>query len=61
MLSDALDEGKIYITARILAGFISITPPGLGDYSIEKYLRRDELPIRLDDRTSTRSSYADAS
>lgn len=54
MLSDALDENNIYITAKIrgeLAGFISITSPGAGRYSIEKYLRRDELPIRLDERT----------
>jgi len=53
-LSDALDEGNIYIVATIcgkLAGFISVTPPELGRYSIEKYLRRDELPIALDDRT----------
>jgi len=54
MLSDALDESNTYITARIrgeLAGFISITPPGIGRYSVEKYLRRGELPIRLDERT----------
>jgi histidinol-phosphate/aromatic aminotransferase/cobyric acid decarboxylase-like protein/GNAT superfamily N-acetyltransferase len=54
MLSDALDECNAYITATIegeLAGFISITPPDIGRYSIEKYLRRDELPIRLDERT----------
>ena len=54
MLSDALDENNIYIIATVadeLAGFISITLPELGRYSIEKYLNRDELPIRLDDRT----------
>ena len=54
MLSDALDESNIYITAKTrgeLAGFISITPPGAGRYSIEKYLSRDELPIQLDERT----------
>jgi histidinol-phosphate/aromatic aminotransferase/cobyric acid decarboxylase-like protein len=54
MLSDALDESNTYIIATIsgeLAGFISITPPELGRYSIEKYLDRDELPIRLDERT----------
>jgi len=54
MLSDALDENNIYIIATVadeLAGFISITVPELGRYSIEKYLNRDELPIRLDDRT----------
>lgn len=54
MLSDALDQNNIYIIATVadeLAGFISITPPKLGRYSIEKYLERDELPIQLDDRT----------
>jgi histidinol-phosphate/aromatic aminotransferase/cobyric acid decarboxylase-like protein len=54
MLSDALDDGNTYITAKIrdeLAGFISITPPGAGRFSIEKYLSRDELPIRLDENT----------
>ena len=54
MLSDGLDEGNIYIIATVageLAGFISITPPGLGRYSIEKYISRDELPFDLDDRT----------
>jgi histidinol-phosphate/aromatic aminotransferase/cobyric acid decarboxylase-like protein len=54
MLSDALDENNIYIIATVadeLAGFISVTPPELGRYSIEKYLDRGELPVRLDDRT----------
>lgn len=54
MLSDALDRTNIYIVATVadeLAGFISITPPELGRYSIEKYLDRDDLPIPLDDRT----------
>lgn len=54
MLSDGLDEGNVYIVATVageLAGFISITPPELGRYSIEKYLSRAELPIELDDRT----------
>jgi histidinol-phosphate/aromatic aminotransferase/cobyric acid decarboxylase-like protein len=53
-LSDALDDGNIYIMAKIrgeLAGFISITPPTLGRYSIEKYVRREELSIELDERT----------
>lgn len=54
LLCDALDESNIYIIAEIcgeLAGFISITPPGMGRFSIEKYVCRDELPITLDDRT----------
>ncbi|WP_348263300.1 histidinol-phosphate transaminase [Telmatobacter sp. DSM 110680] len=54
MLSDALDDGNIYIVAKVrsqLAGFISVTPPTLGRYSIEKYVRRDELPVELDGHT----------
>lgn len=54
VLSDALDESNIYIVATLsdeLAGFISITPPDLGRYSIEKYVHREELPLELDDRT----------
>jgi histidinol-phosphate/aromatic aminotransferase/cobyric acid decarboxylase-like protein len=54
MLSDALDDGNFYIVAKIhdqVAGFISVTPPALGRYSIEKYVRRDELPVDLDERT----------
>jgi histidinol-phosphate/aromatic aminotransferase/cobyric acid decarboxylase-like protein len=34
-----------------MAGFISITPPSAGLYSIDKYLRRDQIPFALDDRT----------
>ena len=37
-LTDSLDAGNIYIAARsggILSGFISITPPGIGTYSID--------------------------
>ncbi len=51
MLSDTLDENNSYIIATVaneLAGFISITPPELGRYSIEKYLDRGDLPVRLD-------------
>lgn len=54
MLFDVLDEKNVYIIAEIagaLAGFISITPPGIGRYSIEKYLSRDELPVKLDEQT----------
>ncbi len=52
LLSDALDDFNHYITARIdgeLAGFISITPPGFGKYSIDKYIARDTLPFPFDD------------
>jgi len=53
-LSDALDAINLYVVAELggrLAGFISITPPGRGPYSIEKYLSRAEIPCPLDDRT----------
>jgi histidinol-phosphate/aromatic aminotransferase/cobyric acid decarboxylase-like protein len=52
-LTDALDAFNIYLVAadgdRIL-GFISVTPPGAGRYSIDKYFRRDQLPFPVDDR-----------
>lgn len=51
ILSDALDEVNIYITARIseqLVGFVSLTPPTAQKFSIEKYLSRDELPFQRD-------------
>jgi histidinol-phosphate/aromatic aminotransferase/cobyric acid decarboxylase-like protein len=52
MLSDSLDSFNEYITAHIdgrLAGFISITPPCCGQYSIDKYISRDALPVPFDD------------
>ena len=53
-LSDALDRDNVYIVVTIgevLAGFVSITPPKNGVYSIDKYLRRDEIPFPLEQRT----------
>src|SRR5882724_2764155 len=50
-IRDALDDGNVYITAvagDALAGFVSITSPRQGRYSIDKYLQRDRLPIALD-------------
>src|SRR5947209_13874930 len=50
-IRDALDDGNVYIAASAgtgLAGFVSITSPGQGRYSIDKYLRRDEIPVALD-------------
>lgn len=52
-LHDALDDDNLYIVAKAgdaIAGFISITPPGTS-YSIDKYLRRDEIPFALDTKT----------
>ncbi|MFB9880410.1 aminotransferase class I/II-fold pyridoxal phosphate-dependent enzyme [Planobispora siamensis] len=47
-LSDELDEGNVYIVAARRGrpvGFISVTPPWRGRYSIDKYLRREEHPV----------------
>ena len=51
-LSDALDVFNRYIVAEYagrVVGFVSITPPGYGQYSIDKYLDRGELPFPCDD------------
>jgi histidinol-phosphate/aromatic aminotransferase/cobyric acid decarboxylase-like protein/GNAT superfamily N-acetyltransferase len=53
MLSDALDEFNQYIVACAdgeIVGFVSLTPPGHGRYSVDKYVPRDELPVAADDR-----------
>jgi histidinol-phosphate/aromatic aminotransferase/cobyric acid decarboxylase-like protein/GNAT superfamily N-acetyltransferase len=53
-LTDALDASNRYIAATcgaLLAGFVSITPPGPHGYSIDKYLRRDDLPFAPDEGT----------
>ena len=52
ILSDPLDHANQYITATIgneMAGFISITPPGVERYSFEKYLSREILPFPVND------------
>ena len=51
-LTDALDMHNHYLCAWIdgvLAGFVSITPPG-GAYSVDKYVDRAALPFPVDDR-----------
>ncbi len=49
-LSDALDEFNVYLVAACagdIAGFISITPPENGRFSVDKYVRRgDFAPLR---------------
>jgi histidinol-phosphate/aromatic aminotransferase/cobyric acid decarboxylase-like protein len=53
-IRDRLDDANTYIAATIegaIAGFVSITPPSLGAYSIDKYVRRDDVPFPIDDRT----------
>lgn len=53
-LSDALDAENVYLVARVgdeLAGFVSITMPGQGSYSVDKYFARKQLPFAVDDST----------
>jgi GNAT superfamily N-acetyltransferase len=50
-LTDNLDEANIYLVAGCddgIAGFISLTPPEAGRYSIDKYFARDVLPFAVD-------------
>ncbi len=52
-LSDALDAFNLYLViaeGEAVVGFVSITPPGSPSFSIDKYLRRDQLPFPFDDR-----------
>ncbi|MCX4598509.1 histidinol-phosphate aminotransferase family protein [Streptomyces sp. NBC_01549] len=47
-LRDGLDGDNVYLVAARGAtriGFVSLTPPWLGRYALEKYLSRDELPL----------------
>ncbi|MER5888010.1 histidinol-phosphate transaminase [Streptomyces sp. NPDC001941] len=47
-LSDALDGDNVYLVAArgpVRIGFVSLTPPWLGRYGLDKYLTRDELPV----------------
>ncbi|HHY85020.1 MAG TPA: aminotransferase class I/II-fold pyridoxal phosphate-dependent enzyme [Verrucomicrobia bacterium] len=53
LLSDALDEFNEYIVAAVgdvILGFVSITPPGGGRFSIDKYIARGEFPMLFSDR-----------
>jgi histidinol-phosphate/aromatic aminotransferase/cobyric acid decarboxylase-like protein len=50
-LSDSLDNQNLYIVARldgVLAGFISLTPPGAKTYSVDKYFNRAVFPFEFD-------------
>ncbi|MGA2242172.1 MAG: histidinol-phosphate transaminase [Verrucomicrobiota bacterium] len=52
-LTDALDAFNLYLVAtdgKDIHGFVSITPPGHGLYSVDKYLKRQELPFAVDDK-----------
>ncbi|MGP4043899.1 aminotransferase class I/II-fold pyridoxal phosphate-dependent enzyme [Streptomyces sp. 2A115] len=51
-LRDGLDGDNVYLVAARGAariGFISLTPPWLGRYALDKYLTRDELPLLTED------------
>ncbi len=53
-LRDALDDRNVYLVAREgdrLVGFVSLTPPDGQSYSIDKYFRREELPVTIDSGT----------
>jgi histidinol-phosphate/aromatic aminotransferase/cobyric acid decarboxylase-like protein len=50
-LSDPLDDFNVYLIATeadAIVGFVSITPPGHGRYSVDKYLSRAEFPVPVD-------------
>src|SRR5438128_6292514 len=52
-LSDPLDAFNVYLASSVgneLVGFISITPPTAKGYSIDKYLKRDQLPFPFDEK-----------
>ena len=47
-LSDALDGGNVYLVATRgdePIGFVSVTPPWLGRFGLDKYVTRVELPL----------------
>src|SRR5688500_11941934 len=51
-LRDALDGRNIFIIAAVgqdIHGFISVTPPSAGSYSLDKYFDRNFLPFSFDD------------
>ena len=52
-LIDSLDKFNHYVVAKVgddIAGFISITPPSGGYYSVDKYFDREDIPLPFDDR-----------
>jgi hypothetical protein len=51
-LVDDLDTHNVYVHARqegTMVGFISITPPSAGRYSIDKHVAREDLPFPMDE------------
>ena len=52
LLSDALDGVNVYLVAKIgteIVGFVSLTPPAAGSYSIDKYFGRAALPFMVNE------------
>ena len=52
-LTDGLDSANAYLVAKHqgrIAGFVSLTPPAVSAYSVEKYFSRAELPIPFDQK-----------
>lgn len=50
-LRDGLDGKNVYLVVERggkLAGFVSVTPPSAGMYSVDKYFRRGDLPFEVD-------------
>jgi len=50
VIRDDLDQHNEYLVAtvnEVMLGFVSVTPPGPGGYSLDKYLRREEFPELL--------------
>ncbi|MGE4618580.1 MAG: histidinol-phosphate transaminase [Planctomycetota bacterium] len=53
VLRNQLDDLNRYFVAIIddeLAGFISLTPPEAGEYSLDSYLPRDQWPFEISDQ-----------
>lgn len=51
-LRDGLDDANVFLAAVVegrIAGFVSVTPPEAGAYSMDKYVPRDRLPFPFDD------------
>ncbi|MER7760656.1 histidinol-phosphate transaminase [Streptomyces sp. NPDC097619] len=51
-LSDGLDGDNVYLVAargEDRLGFVSLTPPWVGRYALDKYLTREELPLLSED------------
>ncbi|MYW66914.1 aminotransferase class I/II-fold pyridoxal phosphate-dependent enzyme [Streptomyces sp. SID8379] len=47
-LTDGLDGDNVYLVAargEDRVGFVSVTPPWVGRFGLDKYLTRDELPV----------------